>query len=278
MRTAREHFYVVLIAIAACRAGGFEERTILAQTHAGMLRLYVSGTRGSGQPTVILEAGLGDPSQAWRKVAAAVAGSTQVVRYDRAGLGASPAAATMPRTAKEIASELHDALVSAGIDPPYVLVSHSAGAWYVVVFTAQHPSEVKALVLLDPTPPNFFNEVTSLQNEQERAEFASSIAKYEADASPARRAEWQSRSLAAKQAEAVTLPKHLPLVVITAAAPQPGRNPAILRYWRDQHARMAQATSNGRLVVANTGHYVQLEQPSLVAREIQRLLKTLRGA
>src|SRR5213075_589528 len=147
MRTTRDHLCMLFMVVAACRVGGSEERTLLAPTHTGMLRLYVSGSRG-----------LGEPSETWRKVTTAAAASTEVVRYDRAGLGASPAGEAVPRTAAEIASELHDALVSASINPPYVLVSHSAGAWYVIVFAAQHLNEVKALVLIDPTPPNFFSE------------------------------------------------------------------------------------------------------------------------
>jgi len=277
MRTIRVCICIVLTALAACRAGlESKERVVLARTHSGFLQLYVSGSRSKGEPAVIFEAGLGDPSETWRAVATEMATSTQIIRYDRAGLGRSPAAAALP-SAMEIASQLHDALVSVHIEPPYVLVSHSAGAWYALVFAGQHPDEVKGLVLVDPTPPNFFNEIASLQNDLERREFTSSMARYETNASPARRAEWQSRDEAARQAEEAALPKGMPVVIITAAAPQPGRSPAITRYWRDQHERMTRTTSNGRLVVANSGHYVQLEQRRIVVREIRQLLTALRG-
>ena len=239
--------------------------------------MYISGTRDGSMPAVVFEAGLGDSSASWRKVADSIAKTTQVVRYDRAGLGCSQANITS-RTATEIASELHDALSNAQVAPPYVLVSHSAGAWYVLVFAAEYPAEVKGLVLVDPTPPRFFSEVSSLQNEQERSEFASSMAKYEAAALPGRRAEWENRDKAAAQADKAKLTKQMPLIIITAAALQPGRNPAILKYWRDQHERMARTTNRGRVVVAATGHYVQLEQPQIVIREIRQILETLSGA
>jgi len=145
-----------------------------------------------------------------------------------------------------------------------------------MVFAAQHPHEVEGLLLVDPTPPKFFSEISSLQNEQESREFASSVARYMAAASPGRRAEWTTRDTAAGQAEAAVLQKQMPLVIITAAAPQPGRNAAILRYWHDQHERMARGTARGRVVVANAGHYVQLEQPQVVVRELQRLLSAAR--
>ena len=222
----------------------------MARTRAGFLTLYVRGLRTHG-PAVVFEAGMGDASASWNEVASAIPGA-QVVRYDRAGLGQS-ARVTARRTASQIASELHDALVDARIRPPYILVSHSAGAWYAVVFAAQHPNEVMGLLLVDPTPPDFFREIASLQNKQERREFKSSMAAYEAQASPGRRAEWAARDESAAEAKAAILPKNIAFVVMSAAANQPGRNPAILKYWREQHQRMAAGMPRGRLVVADTG-------------------------
>ena len=265
----RSLFGAILLAIASLSVAPVTERAVVARTRTGLLTLYLRGSRTHG-PAVVLEAGLGDSSDSWSKVASAITGA-QVVRYDRAGLGRS-ARVTEPRIASQIASELHDALVDAHIQPPYVLVSHSAGAWYVVVFAAQHPREVSGLLLVDPTPPDFFSEISSLQTQQERREFNSSMATYEAQASPGRRAEWMARNKAASEAKAAVLRNDVAFVVISAAASQPGRSGAIREYWRQQHERMAAGMPKGRLVVANAGHYVQLEQPQIVVREIQRML------
>jgi len=196
---------LVFLMALSCTAKPPAERLVLARTREGSLCFYISGSRRTSTPAVVLEAGLGDSSASWRNVAASIAGTTQVVRYDRAGLGCSPANNT-PRTATEIAAELHDALSSAQVVPPYVLVSHSAGAWYVSVFAAEYPGEVKGLVLVDPTPPRFFSEISALQNERERSEFASSMAEYEAAATPGRRAEWANRDAAAVETESAKLP------------------------------------------------------------------------
>src|SRR5437764_12197640 len=57
------------------------------------VRVDVGGYRmhllcmGVGQPTVVLDSGLGDYSIHWRKVQGDVAGVTRVCSYDRAGLG-----------------------------------------------------------------------------------------------------------------------------------------------------------------------------------------------
>src|SRR5205085_6263798 len=85
------------------------------------------------RPTIVFESGLGDDSRPWKYIATEVRKTAPVFTYDRAGLGTS-APATTPRTPKNIARELHERLAREHIAPPYILVSHSAGAWYALQF------------------------------------------------------------------------------------------------------------------------------------------------
>lgn len=107
--------------------------------------------RGSGSPTVILEAGFGANAGAWSRVQPALARTTRVCSYDRAGSGYSDPGPT-PRDGPAIARDLDETLAAAGIGGPYVLVGHSAGGLYTRLFAARRPGEVQGLVLLDPTP------------------------------------------------------------------------------------------------------------------------------
>jgi pimeloyl-ACP methyl ester carboxylesterase len=119
----------------------------------GGYKLHISCT-GSGSPTVILEAGLGQPAammSGW--IQPGVATVTRVCVYDRAGMGWSEPAET-PRDGVAIATDLHTLLSRAEIDGPYVLAGHSSGGVYVQVFAAQYPDEVAGLVLLDSQPPD----------------------------------------------------------------------------------------------------------------------------
>src|SRR5215216_3800284 len=59
---------------------------------------------GQGSPTVILETGLGSWSSQWALIQPAVAQSTRVCSYDRAGLGWSETGLA-PRDARRIATE-----------------------------------------------------------------------------------------------------------------------------------------------------------------------------
>lgn len=106
---------------------------------------------GSGGPSVILESGSGEVASGWNAVASALEGRTTVVRYDRAGTGRSEPSPS-PRTAEEIASELHTALEAVGAPKPYILVGHSLGGLYVREYTRVYPDDVAGLVLVDARP------------------------------------------------------------------------------------------------------------------------------
>jgi pimeloyl-ACP methyl ester carboxylesterase len=106
--------------------------------------------RGSGSPTVALDAGAGGFSLDWALVMPALARETRVCAYDRAGLGWSEPGPE-PRDAAQTVDELGRLLDRAGILPPYVLVGHSAGGLRMQLFTLEHPEQVVGLVLVDST-------------------------------------------------------------------------------------------------------------------------------
>lgn len=116
-------------------------------------RLYIECT-GSGGPTVVLQSGLGESSSYWARIARAVAASTTVCVYDRAGHGRSDEAG--PQDGIALATDLHILLERAGVVGPYVLVGHSSGGPYIRVFAATYPDEVAGMVLLDAQPADAF--------------------------------------------------------------------------------------------------------------------------
>ncbi|HSL76105.1 MAG TPA: alpha/beta fold hydrolase [Candidatus Limnocylindrales bacterium] len=120
----------------------------------GGYRLYLECT-GSGSPTVILQAGLGEASSSWARIAPEVAASTRVCAYDRAGHGRSDEAG--PQDGIALAADLHTLLERVGVTGPYVLVGHSSGGAYVRVFADRYPDEVAGMVLLDAQPADAFS-------------------------------------------------------------------------------------------------------------------------
>lgn len=116
------------------------------------LHLVVAGN-DTGQPAVILESGMATFSSNFFWVQSELATTTQVVAYDRAGLGWSDPAPE-PQDAYQSAHDLHTALVEAGISPPYMVAGHSYGGLVARAFTDLYPDEVVGLVLVDASHPD----------------------------------------------------------------------------------------------------------------------------
>jgi len=117
----------------------------------GTHRLHIHCT-GAGTPAVIFDAALGASSLSWSLVQPRVAEFTRACSYDRAGFGFSEAG-PLPRTVTRIATELHELMRRTPIDPPYVLVGHSFGAFTMRVYAQRFPEDVAGLVLVDPAHP-----------------------------------------------------------------------------------------------------------------------------
>ena len=129
--------------------------------------------RGSGSPTVVLEAGAQSWSTHWALVQDDVAEFTRVCSYDRAGSGWSEPV-NEEVNPQQVAKTLHTLLENGGEEPPYLMVGHSFGGVLIRAFTTQYPDEVVGMVLVDSShddqsqriPPEFAEapEVTQLRD------------------------------------------------------------------------------------------------------------------
>jgi pimeloyl-ACP methyl ester carboxylesterase len=154
--------YPVMAVMAAAAVGGAVETVALASDQrsypmpgqsydVGGYDLHVNCT-GSGGPTVVLQSGLGELSSSWARIAPAVAGTTRVCAYDRAGQGWSDDAPRI-QDGVQAAADLHTLLDRAGEDGPFVLVGHSIGGSHAMTYAARYPEQVAGMVLLDASDP-----------------------------------------------------------------------------------------------------------------------------
>src|SRR3954471_14646666 len=129
-RSGRWALYPVVAVLATAAVGGGGETIALASDQnsyampghsydVGGYRLHLHCT-GSGSPTVVLESGLGEFSASWARIAPAVASTTRVCAYARAGQGWSGEAPHI-QDGRQAAADLHTLLDAAGEDGPYVL-------------------------------------------------------------------------------------------------------------------------------------------------------------
>ena len=102
--------------------------------------------------TVLLIHGFLDDASIWDGLVESLAGEARAVRYDLPGFGkCSESVAEASRVQLEsLAAEAGDTV--AGIDGPVVVVGQSLGTQVAELVAAQHPDEVRGLVLLTPVP------------------------------------------------------------------------------------------------------------------------------
>ena len=111
------------------------------------MHIHCQGDPAAG-PAVVMDAGNGEPAMAWAAVLPEVAQFARACAFDRAGLGWSESSPN-PRTLANYIEEQRTLLARAGVEPPYVLVGHSAGGLYARVHAHLYPDEVAGIVLVD---------------------------------------------------------------------------------------------------------------------------------
>jgi pimeloyl-ACP methyl ester carboxylesterase len=222
---------------------------------------------GQGSPAVIFEGGFGTGIASWSTVQKDVAAFAQTVSYDRAGLGQSDPG-PKPRSAKQIATELHAALEKSGVKPPYVMVGHSFGGIYVRVFADMYPKEVVGMVLIDPSQESFNDWL--IKNQPDRLKAAQSeIAK----AGPGVQAEFAAVDTSYSQARVAKVPGGIPVTLLTATEDE--TMPAEARkFWIEKHKEwLATVPGSKHIVVEKASHFIQAQQPALVIDAIKQVSK-----
>ena len=225
---------------------------------------------GEITPTVVFEAGFGAGLESWSTIQSAIAKFARTVSYDRAGIGQSEAG-PKPRAAKQIALELHTALQNAGIGPPYVLVGHSFGGIYVRVFADMYPKEMAGMVLIDPSQETF-DDWTRTHQEAQRKALDQEIAK----ASQGVRDESAEVNTSYQQARAAKVPAGIPVILLSAM--KDDTMPAEVRkVWTEKHEEWVAKLPGGKhIVVENSGHFIQAEQPQVVIDAIKQVVDQAR--
>ena len=187
--------------------------------------------------------------------------------YFRPGDGPPP---DRPRTAGSDAADLHELLAVAGLPKPVVLVAHSYGGLIADILAAEHPEDIAGVVFVDASVPG----------QEER---------FHAVLTDGQREYWDARvqivphvdlpTSLAEAADALRSFPRIPVTVITATRgltdPCDEQLPCdemqtIGLMIQDEFA--AALTPDARHVLADTGHFVHVDDPDLVVMEIRALL------
>jgi pimeloyl-ACP methyl ester carboxylesterase len=243
-----------------------------------VMHLTCVGTPTPGQPTVIAEAGYGGTSGDFVQVLALLEESSiHACAYDRAGLGLSEAR-TEPSDLADGADDLHALVEAAGIEPPYVLLPHSMGAWYARYFTDRYPDEVVGVAFIDPTHPDldarFLAMLPPPSDGEDRA-----IASMRAEGPPDPLLDQEAM---VTQVHSVGDLGDRPVVVLTQdwmtepiGLPEPYED-RFAQAWLAMSMEQASLSTHGaQRVVPGSGHYIQLDHPEAVVEAVQEVLATV---
>ena len=253
----------------AAAYGAPGERVDIATGHS----LYLD-CRGSGTPTLVLEAGMGSDSATWSPVHDELAGISRTCAYDRTGRGRSDGGSAGDLAGMSI--ELATLLAAAGEPPPYVVVGHSLGTVIGRVHASLHGDDVAGLVLVDGFDPDIFDErVVPLlgpirdQYLDQTAGLWRLIGSVEGIDVEASLAQLDASDVAG-----------LPIEVVIAPRVDARLDTATNDRIAASFAAGYEALSPGRVTLTlawGASHMVQFDQPDVVVEAVRRIVEGLRG-
>jgi pimeloyl-ACP methyl ester carboxylesterase len=312
---------VALAAVAVAASSGFNAIALHHfRSHPPGQMYLVNGHRmridctGSGSPTIVLDAGLGNDGLIWGGVQPVLAKTTRVCSYDRAGFGWSDPLPP-PRDADHIADELHGLLAAARIDGPVVLMGHSISGMYIRDYATRYPADIAGLIFVDGSTPlqnrnpafkaemgresspwyrmlrtkaAFVVGIPRLlgQCAQKFSGFAPAAAKLQAEdgchdrfAAIAEEAESFDRS---GEETAHTGPYSMLTILIfsqdTTKAAAEGEPRELGNAWNQMQENLKKLSTRSRRIIAKgSGHYIQLSRPELIEREVPLFIEQIRG-
>jgi pimeloyl-ACP methyl ester carboxylesterase len=279
------------------------------------LHIHCRGADRPG-PTVVMEAGGGNPALYGNPVAERVAQFARVCVYDRAGLGWSDPD-PRPRDFAAIAADLDRLLQEAQIPGPYILEGASFGGLAVRAYADAYPEKVAGMVLTDAAEEQVvFGAFDAFMRNATRAFRKARIAaalgvvrwlmvrrpeavglptgamsRDDVEAAAAllsRDSYWTAARLEATAYD-LTPPSMRkpggfgglggrPLVVLAHGRPMGRPHEQLEAGWRAGQERLAGLSTRGELrIVEDAGHAISLERPDAVAGAIRDVFDRVRA-
>ena len=219
----------------------------------------------NGKPTVIMDAGYGDYSKAWDSIIGDISTFSNVLIYDRAGLGKSETSSNR-RTSCQMVKELKELLIEAKIKPPYILVGHSFGGVNMRMFGTEFQNEVCGLVLVDSTPEDYRERFLPTMSQDFQQAYNKQFV-YEGN--------YEEFKESLKQLKETRQKLNVPLIVLSAGK-KDHYSKASQQLWNEMQREILQISSDGELVIAeNSAHYIQNDEPEVVVGAIKKLLDSV---
>jgi pimeloyl-ACP methyl ester carboxylesterase len=229
--------------------------------------------KGAGNPAVVFETGFtGGVGLYWR-LQDRIAEHTRSLVYERAGLGRSDPG-PQPRTAEQMARDLHALLAALDIRPPVVLVGHSAGGLFMRVFAHDYPADVAAMIFIDPA--------TEASYEHMRQSSPKDWQSMETKLPMGMRRQWFALPASLDEARSAWPLPSIPYVMITAMKPLGEwelKSQEDMQVWSKEHQalllHLSSATTTN-IILPQADHLSVLKEPA-VAKAILDAVEQVRA-
>ncbi|MCM3737591.1 alpha/beta hydrolase [Bacillus cytotoxicus] len=217
------------------------------------------------KPTIVMDAGYGDYSKAWNAIITEVSLLTEVLIYDRAGLGNSEKSPN-PRTSQQMVEELNQLLIKMKIHPPYILVGHSFGGVNMRIYATKYPHNVAALLLVDSTPEDYKERFLPTMSKKFQQAYNNQFI---------HESTYDEFTASLKQLKQTKQQLNVPLIVLSAGK-KDHYSKKSQELWNEMQKEILEISTKSELIIAeDSAHYIQNDEPFVVIDAMQRLLNSL---
>ena len=243
-------------------------QTLDTLVDVGGYKMHFKIIKGEGTP-ILFEAGGGDDHSVWDNIIENIHNvtGTTIITYDRSGFGQSELQPNFKNDSdygiKNGIKELETSLYKLGFNKEIILVSHSYGGLYNLLYAHQNPKKVKSIILIDATPNEFWNEELLTMRDQHVD--LSTIEKPSGDYYL--NANFKETMRYVKN---ISFPENIPIVSIFpedgfAAWPE-----MLSKRWKKLQLEFGNKENVTNIIAKRSGHAVFQDNPTLVINAIIR--------
>lgn len=233
----------------------------------GGYKMHFNILKGKGTP-ILFEAGGGNDGSVWNDLLDKIYNvtGTTLITYDRSGFGNSELNPNLKKDSDfgilNGIKELDIGLSKLGFNNEIILVSHSYGGLYNLLYTNKHPEKVKSVVLIDATPPDFWNEEFLAMRDQN----------VDINSIPKPSGDYYLNvnfNETMRYVRNLDFQENIPILNIFPENSFPGFPEVLSKRWRKLHEELGDHKDNiANIVAKGSGHAVFQDNPGLIINAI----------
>jgi pimeloyl-ACP methyl ester carboxylesterase len=232
-------------------------------------------------PALVLDAGGGTDSSYWNSIVPELAKRTgsEIVTYDRAGLGASDEVPP-PYRIEDAVTHLESGLTQLGITHDLILVPHSYGGEIATYLAMRHPDWLSGAVLVDTDVPEFFtDEEVAHMGPIIQPMVAKEAADHPSKQTRTQKAITDDFDESSRAFHKAAWPESIPcIVIVSEKTPFPPSMTFDTALWIQAHKDFAAKAPNRTLIFAKgSSHDIAHERPELIVDAAGKLVEQVRG-